>query len=82
MVNLSLPQVVAGVLTLFFVRKCSSRAKPMSRSSRGVTSETRESTRILGKFDFLQLLENLRRILFDYGQKLPRPTNVTFKAAC
>jgi hypothetical protein len=37
---------------------------------------------ILGKFYFVNLLENLWRILFDYGQKLRYPANAAFKAAC
>jgi len=37
---------------------------------------------ILGKFYFFKLLENLRRILLDYGQKRSCTANVAFKAAC
>jgi hypothetical protein len=37
---------------------------------------------ILGKFYFFNLLENLRRILLDYGQKRSGTANATFKAAC
>jgi len=37
---------------------------------------------ILGKLYFFQLLENLRRILLDYGQKLSDPANAAFNAAC
>jgi hypothetical protein len=37
---------------------------------------------ILGKFYFFKLLENLRRILLDYGQKRSYTANAAFKAAC
>jgi hypothetical protein len=37
---------------------------------------------ILGKLYFLQLPENLRRILLDYAQKRPGPANAAFNAAC
>ncbi len=37
---------------------------------------------ILGKFYFFNLLENLRLILLDYGQKRPGTANAAFKAAC
>jgi len=36
---------------------------------------------ILGKLYFFQLLENLRRILFDYGQKRTGRANAAFNAA-
>jgi len=31
---------------------------------------------------FVELIENLRRILFNYGQKRLDPANATFNAAC
>jgi len=37
---------------------------------------------ILGKLYFFELLENLRRILLDYGQKRSCIANAAFKAAC
>jgi hypothetical protein len=37
---------------------------------------------ILGKLYFLQLPENLRRILLDYGQKPTSRANSAFNAAC
>jgi hypothetical protein len=37
---------------------------------------------ILGKLYFVQLNENLRRILFDYAQKRARLANPAFNAAC
>ena len=37
---------------------------------------------ILSKFYFFQLIENLRLILFDYGQNRAVGANVTFNAAC
>jgi hypothetical protein len=42
----------------------------------------RAFAQILGKLYFLQLPENLRRILLDYAQKRPGPANAAFNAAC
>jgi len=42
----------------------------------------RAFAQILGKLYFVQLDENLRRILIDYGQKRPHRTNAAFNAAC
>jgi hypothetical protein len=42
----------------------------------------RAFVQILGKVYFFELLENLRRILFDYGQKRSGIANAAFKAAC
>jgi hypothetical protein len=38
--------------------------------------------KILGKFYFLKLGENLRRILLDYEEKRPCPANAAFKGPC
>jgi hypothetical protein len=46
------------------------------------TAASRSFAQILGKLYFVQLFENLRRILVDYGQKRPRRANVAFNAAC
>jgi len=46
------------------------------------TAVSRAFAQILGKLYFVQLRENLRRILFDYGQKRPRRANAAFNAAC
>jgi hypothetical protein len=43
---------------------------------------SRAFVQILGKLYFLQLRENLRRILIDYGQKRPLRANAAFNAAC
>jgi hypothetical protein len=43
---------------------------------------SRAFAQILGKLYFLQLIENLQRILVDYGQKHPRRANAAFNAAC
>jgi hypothetical protein len=37
---------------------------------------------ILGKFQFFNLRENLRRILFDYAEKRSGIANATFNAGC
>jgi len=38
--------------------------------------------RILAKFDFFDLRENLRRILLDYAQNVSHPANAPFNARC
>jgi hypothetical protein len=43
---------------------------------------SRVFVQILGKLYFLQLIENLKRILVDYAQKRPCPANAAFNAAC
>jgi hypothetical protein len=45
-------------------------------------ADWRAFVQILGKFNFVELIENLRRILFDYGQKRSGIANAAFKAAC
>jgi len=52
------------------------RASPRQRPNR------RAFVQILGKFYFVDLIENLRRILFDYGQKRSCVANAAFNAAC
>jgi hypothetical protein len=42
----------------------------------------RAFVQFLAKLYFFQMLENLRRILLDYGQKRTRRANAAFKAAC
>jgi hypothetical protein len=42
----------------------------------------RAFVQILGKLYFFELLENLRRILVDYGQKRTERANAAFNAAC
>jgi hypothetical protein len=42
----------------------------------------RAFVQILGKLYYFQLLENLRRILLDYGQKPTGRANPAFKAPC
>jgi hypothetical protein len=82
MVNRSLPRTVAICLTLNGGAKVPANrgsfaiAKPLQKAV------SRAFAQILGKLYFLQLRENLRRILLDYGQKRPRPANAAFNAAC
>jgi hypothetical protein len=45
-------------------------------------SGRRAFVQILAKLYFFQLLENLRRILLDYGQKRTARTNAAFNAPC
>jgi hypothetical protein len=42
----------------------------------------RALVQILGKLYFFELLENLRHILVDYGQKRTERANAAFNAAC
>jgi hypothetical protein len=82
MVNRSLPRRVAICLTLRGTAKV-----PANRGSFAIAKPLQKAVprafaQILGKLYFLQLRENLRRILFDYGQKRPRRANAAFNAAC
>jgi hypothetical protein len=52
------------------------------RPKHRMRSMSRAFAQILCKSYFFQLLENLRRILFDYGQKRTGRANAAFKAAC
>jgi hypothetical protein len=82
MVNRWLPRTVAICLTLTGTtevpvnRGSFAFAKPLQKPA------SRAFAQILGKLYFVQLDENLRRILVDYGQKRPRRTNAAFNAAC
>jgi hypothetical protein len=82
MVNRSLPRTVAICLTLTGIAEVPANrgsfafAKPLQMPA------SRAFAQILGKLYFVQLDENLRRILVDYGQKRPRRTNAAFNAAC
>jgi hypothetical protein len=82
MVNRSLPRTVAICLTLAGIAEV-----PANRGSFGFAKTlqkpaSRAFAQILGKLYFVQLDENLRRILVDYGQKRPCRTNAAFNAAC
>jgi hypothetical protein len=82
MVNRSLPRTVAICLTFGAIAEVPANrwsfafAKPLQKPA------SRAFAQILGKLYFVQLDENLRRILVDYGQKRPRRTNAAFNAAC
>jgi hypothetical protein len=82
MVNHSLSRTVAICLTFGPVAEVPANrgsfafAKPLQKPA------SRAFAQILGKLYFVQLDENLRRILVDYGQKRPRRTNAAFNAAC
>jgi hypothetical protein len=82
MVNAPLPETVATSLM-----PAGNADNPAKRGNSG-TPETSQKApsptfaQILGKLYFLQLIENLKRILFDYAQKRPHPANAVFNAAC
>jgi hypothetical protein len=70
---------------LFDVRQ-NSRVRPQSQDFDATETPQQAALRafaqILGKLYFVQLRENLRRILLDYGQKRRHPANAAFNAAC
>jgi hypothetical protein len=81
-VNRPLLQTVAICLT-------SARCGDRAANDRRLTSQKASKNvigscfvQILGKLYFLQLSENLRRILVDYAQKRPRRANPDFNAGC
>jgi hypothetical protein len=53
-----------------------------ARSPHQGDGQRRAFAQILGKFYFLELCENSRRILFNYGQKRRRLANAAFSRAC
>jgi hypothetical protein len=82
MVNRSLPQKVAICLTLSGVAEVPANRRSFAFAKTLQKPASRAFAQILGKLYFVQLDENLRRILVDYGQKRPRRTNAAFNAAC
>jgi hypothetical protein len=59
-------------------RRCGTFAVPKSQQE----AQSRAFAKTLAKLYFFQLFENLRRILFDYGQKRTERANAAFNAAC
>jgi hypothetical protein len=59
-------------------RRCSTFAVPKSQQD----AQSRAFAKTLAKLYFFRLFENLRRILFDYGQKRTGRANAAFNAAC
>jgi hypothetical protein len=82
MVNRSLPRTVAICLTMTGTAKVPANRGSFATAKPLQKAVPRAFAQILGKLYFLQLGENLRRILFDYGQKRPRRANAAFNAAC
>jgi hypothetical protein len=82
MVNGPLPgtMTTAAVLAAFCERAAEPNYLLTARTPR--QRAPRAFGQILGKLFFFELLENLRRIVLDYGQKHPRPANGAFNAAC
>jgi hypothetical protein len=76
MVNGVLPPLSRGCRTLNVAHEMSQTSAAQSGGER------RRFAQILAKFDFLQLIENLRRILVDYAQKATSRANVAFKGRC
>jgi len=74
MVNVTLPKVAPA----------SCRRARIAKTPRFICCAARHRAfaQILGKLYFFQLLENLRRILLDYGQKHTGRANAAFKAPC
>jgi len=82
MVNPPLPHTVAKSLRQTqwanAARRCCIFAVPKLRRQ----AQSRVFAKILAKLHFFHLFENLRLILFDYGQKRTERANATFNAAC
>jgi hypothetical protein len=58
------------------------RSKGLCHADDQAEGDERAFAQILGKLQFLQMFENLRRILLDYGQNHPCPANAAFNAGC
>jgi hypothetical protein len=82
MVNRPLPGTVAICLTPGGIAEVPANRGSFATAKTLQKPAWRAFAQILGKLYFLQLGENLRRILFDYGQKRPRRANAAFNAAC
>ena len=82
MVNHSLPRTVAICLTLTGIAEVPANRGSFAFAKTWQKPASRAFAQILGKLYFVQLDENLRRILVDYGQNRPRRTNAAFNAAC
>jgi hypothetical protein len=82
MVNRSLPRTVAICLTFADAAEVPANRGSFAFAKTLQKPASRAFAQILGKLHFLQLGENLRRILLDYGQKRPCRANAAFNAAC
>jgi len=82
MVNRSLPGTVAICLTIAGIAEVPANRGSLAFAKTLQKPASRAFAQILGKLYFLQLGENLRRILVDYGQKRPCRANAAFNAAC
>jgi hypothetical protein len=82
MVNRSLPRTVAICLTFRVIAEVPANRGSFAFAKTLQKPASRAFAQILGKLYFVQLDENLRRILVDYGQKRPCRANAAFNAAC
>jgi hypothetical protein len=82
MVNRVLPRTVAISLTPAAAAQVPANSGAFAIAKTSQMAAWRAFAQILGKLYFLQLIENLQRILVDYGQKHPRRANAAFNAAC
>jgi hypothetical protein len=82
MVNPFLPYTVASCLTCVKFRESGRNRRTFGTTETPQPAALRAFAQILGKLYFVQLRENLRRILLDYGQKHRHPANAPFNAAC
>jgi hypothetical protein len=82
MVNRFLPYTVASCLTCVKIRESGRNRRTFDAPETPQRAALRAFAQILGKLYFVQLRENLRRILLDYGQKRRHPANAAFNAAC
>jgi hypothetical protein len=58
------------------------RSKGLCHADDQAEGDERAFAQILGKLHFLQLFENLWRILVDYGKNHLCPANAAFNAGC
>jgi hypothetical protein len=82
MVNHSFSRTVAICSTLTGIAEVPANRGAFAFAKTLQKPASRAFAQILGKLYFVQLDENLRRILVDYGQKRPRRANAAFNAAC
>jgi hypothetical protein len=78
------PVAVNGIETIYARDHRKLASDIAQRIHRNFASKSGKTAfaQILGKLDFFQLFENLRRILLDYEPKPTDPANAAFNAPC
>jgi hypothetical protein len=82
MVNRPLPYMVSRRFTAAVIANWRPNRTTGDATKSAWNGDETAFAQILGKLYFFELLENLRRILFDYAQKPSDRANAAFNAIC